>query len=139
MSRVQESSQRIVRPGLKKRRPPLACIQCYGRKLKCGREMPACSRCVKTGHGHECTYRNDPSLPVSTHSPYLPSVSAEEIVSRVPSVCEMGVPLVHSARARETATVPQPTPGVGMMHFKGRGASTKFYGFSYHLNFYQQV
>ncbi|KND91084.1 putative transcriptional regulatory protein, partial [Tolypocladium ophioglossoides CBS 100239] len=130
-------TQRIVRPGLKKRRPPLACIQCYRRKIKCGRELPACSRCVKAGHGHECAYRGDSSLPVPNYGDHSPPLGTDEIVSRAPAAGEIGTPLIHSSPAKETG-IPRTTPGVGMMHFKGRETSTKFYGFSYHLNFYQQ-
>ncbi|EFY88777.1 C6 transcription factor [Metarhizium acridum CQMa 102] len=43
------------------------------------------------------------------------------------------------AFAQETNDPPQTISSRGMIHFKGRAASTRFYGFSYHLNLYQQV
>ncbi|KAG0650421.1 Transcription factor lepE [Hyphodiscus hymeniophilus] len=42
----------------KRKRDVLSCLSCRKRKLKCDREFPACSRCVKGGNGNSCTYQN---------------------------------------------------------------------------------
>ena len=40
----------------KRRRLALSCTICRSRKLKCGREHPQCSRCVKAGKAEQCLY-----------------------------------------------------------------------------------
>ncbi|KKK23532.1 hypothetical protein ARAM_003923 [Aspergillus rambellii] len=129
MDDTDKEARRRARQGPKRRRPPLACTVCYRRKLKCGRELPACSRCVKSGQADACTYRN-------TQVPLQPGVvkSAEQLRHR-----EAGT---HSGplRALEQTRAQRPTATRGeMTHFKGADTLTKFYGFSYHLNFYQQA
>ena len=42
--------------GQKRRRLALSCVDCRRRKVKCGRELPSCVRCVKGGHGGSCKY-----------------------------------------------------------------------------------
>lgn len=42
--------------GLKRRRLALSCVDCRKRKVKCGRETPACVRCIRGGHGDSCVY-----------------------------------------------------------------------------------
>ena len=44
----------------KRKRDVLSCLDCRRRKLKCNREYPACSRCVKGGNASSCTYQNFP-------------------------------------------------------------------------------
>lgn len=141
MDRNQSPSRRRVpRSDLKKRRPPVACIPCYRRKVKCGREVPSCGRCIAGGHGHECFYRNTsfqeiPQLPIPSHHkviPPAPSVDDENADSIIPGEDTQ-------TRAGETIGPAQTISSRGMLHFKGRAASTRFYGFSYHLNLYQQV
>lgn len=42
----------------KRRRRTVACTQCRTRKLKCDREYPACSRCLKSGIPDRCRYED---------------------------------------------------------------------------------
>ena len=42
--------------GAKRRRLALSCVDCRRRKVKCGRETPACVRCVRGGYGDKCQY-----------------------------------------------------------------------------------
>ncbi|ETN42487.1 uncharacterized protein HMPREF1541_01643 [Cyphellophora europaea CBS 101466] len=42
--------------GQKRRRLALSCVDCRRRKVKCGRELPSCVRCIKGGHGDACKY-----------------------------------------------------------------------------------
>lgn len=133
MNRVSISSQRVVKPSAKKRRPPLACIQCYQRKLKCGRELPSCSRCLKTGNADSCTYRGNlaksSSVDGMLSDDHSGSAGAVAMSSQTPvSLTETpGRPRASSDRNGK------------MTHLKGQEAITKFYGYSYPLNFYQQV
>ncbi|EKV05874.1 Oleate activated transcription factor 3 [Penicillium digitatum PHI26] len=133
MDRVPISSQRVVKPSVKKRRPPLACIQCYQRKLKCGRESPSCSRCSKAGNADRCTYRGNPALPSSVDgmlsNHHLESAGAVITSLRTP------IPLSETPERHRTSS----DRNGKMTHLKGQEAITKFYGYSYPLNFYQQV
>lgn len=45
--------QRIVH---KRKRTALSCYRCRSRKVKCGRELPSCLRCVKGGFAESCNY-----------------------------------------------------------------------------------
>lgn len=42
----------------KRRRRTMACTQCRSRKLKCDREYPTCSRCLKSKTPTQCTYED---------------------------------------------------------------------------------
>lgn len=130
MSRGPISSQRVVKPGAKKRRPPLACIQCYQRKLKCGRELPSCSRCSKTGNAASCTYRGNPATSSSVNE----MLSDDRPVSTGPMPTALRKPAETPERPRPSSDWHEK-----MTHLKGQEAITKFYGYSYPLNFYQQV
>lgn len=134
MPKAQTGSQRVVRPGARKRRPALACIQCYGRKLKCGREYPACSRCAKGGKADQCTYRDDKFQ-------ILPTESDKIIEERSNSVDDnRDIPLSpREAHGEPSRLISSQYNGDIMTYLKGQGTLTKFYGYSYHLNFYQQV
>ncbi|CAI7630531.1 unnamed protein product [Penicillium glandicola] len=132
MNRVPISTQRVVKPSVKKRRPPLACIQCYQRKLKCGREFPSCSRCLKTGNAESCTYRGN----LAMSSPVNGMLSDDHSGS----AGAMTTSLLTRVSLSET---PERNPSSSdwnrkMTHLKGQDAITKFYGYSYPLNFYQQ-
>ncbi|KAJ5865318.1 Oleate activated transcription factor 3 [Penicillium soppii] len=131
MDRVPISSQRVFKPSAKKRRPPLACIQCYQRKLKCGRELPSCSRCSKAGNDG-CTYRGNPAK--------FPSVNGvlNDGHSGSTSVVTTSSPTPVSSTA--TSGKPRASSDCNgkMTHLKGQGTITKFYGYSYPLNLYQQ-
>lgn len=127
MNRLPTNSQRVVKPGVKKRRPPLACVQCYQRKIKCGRELPACSRCSEAGTADECIYRGDKGRHTSAGGLSNDGTSgAPSALERSPTenLDKHGAPGSHE---------------VDMTHLEGQGDSTKFYGNSYPLNLYQQV
>ena len=55
------SSPTWDRGHFRKKRKTLACYDCRRRKLKCDREYPACSRCVKSGHPETCLYEDTAS------------------------------------------------------------------------------
>lgn len=128
MEKPHGHTRRILRPDLKRRRPPLACIQCYSRKIKCSRESPACGRCIRAGKGHECAYRNEPS---DDHPPAQSRPSPRPLVTG---------PTHDGATSPKHTRYLAPRSVEGRMaHLKGPETSTKFYGFSYPLNLYQQV
>ncbi|CAI7579583.1 unnamed protein product [Penicillium palitans] len=114
MNRVPISSRRVVKPGAKKRRPPLACIQCYQR------------------NADSCTYRGNLAKPSSVNGmlsdDHSGSAGAVTTSSRTPvSMTKTpGRPKASSDRNGR------------MTHLKGQETITKFYGYSYPLNFYQQ-
>lgn len=136
MGRSQGSSrQRVPRPDLKKRRPPVACIPCYRRKVKCGREVPVCRRCVQSGHEHECHYRNSSPANLPQPGDAVPVALPRHVEGPQPDGRDQSA----QAFAQETSGPPQTISSRGMIHFKGRATSTRFYGFSYHLNLYQRV
>ncbi|KAI1034708.1 hypothetical protein LB504_004533 [Fusarium proliferatum] len=126
MNRLPTNSQRVVKPGVKKRRPPLACVQCYQRKLKCGRELPACSRCSRAGNADECIYRGDKGRHTSAHG------LSNNGPSGAPSALE------RSPTENLDKHWASGCHEVDMTHLEGQGDSTKFYGNSYPLNLYQQ-
>ncbi|KAK6369269.1 hypothetical protein LTS17_009609 [Exophiala oligosperma] len=127
MEKPHGHTRRILRPDLKRRRPPLACIQCYSRKIKCSRESPACGRCIRAGKGHECAYRNEPS---DDHPPAQSRPSPRPLVTG---------PTHDGATSPKHTRYLAPRSVEGRMaHLKGPETSTKFYGFSYPLNLYQQ-
>ena len=125
-------SQRVVKPGVKKRRPPLACIPCYQRKLKCGKELPSCSRCLRTGNAGSCIYRRDANL----------SSAADGMTS---DVSPRNAHFVANLDASVTTVgPPQGDPTLSnsngdMTHLKWHENITKFYGYTYPLNLYQKV
>ncbi|KAJ9142967.1 C6 zinc finger domain-containing protein [Pleurostoma richardsiae] len=45
----------------KRRRPPLACERCRGRKVRCDRKSP-CENCIRAKKAASCTYVPDPRL-----------------------------------------------------------------------------
>lgn len=53
--------ERGDRGHFRKKRKTLACYDCRRRKLKCDREFPACTRCVKSGHPETCLYEDTAS------------------------------------------------------------------------------
>lgn len=57
MADVQVFSMQPERPR-KRRRRTMACTQCRGRKLRCDREYPTCTRCLKSRTPTKCTYED---------------------------------------------------------------------------------
>ncbi|KAL1968192.1 hypothetical protein VTN77DRAFT_2027 [Rasamsonia byssochlamydoides] len=56
--RVPEQEPQLETRPRKRRRRTVACTQCRTRKLKCDREYPTCSRCIKSGTPAKCTYED---------------------------------------------------------------------------------
>lgn len=132
----------------KRRRPALSCVPCHQRKLKCDREFPACERCKKNGRAQECLYRER-----TTQLPTLvvkPSGSTE-IDIRPYSTIEQDTPAHSGTPERKTALrtteksfLREVAEGDEVcvdevILYKGNDFITKFYGYSYHRNLYQQV
>ncbi|RAK95652.1 uncharacterized protein BO80DRAFT_368188 [Aspergillus ibericus CBS 121593] len=71
----------------RRKRKTLSCYDCRRRKLKCDRELPACSRCRNAGQAHSCSY-NEPAdvlrHPSPTSTCYTP-VPQEAVVARQPA------------------------------------------------------
>ncbi|RAH71188.1 uncharacterized protein BO66DRAFT_391092 [Aspergillus aculeatinus CBS 121060] len=129
MDTSRRKMKRTLKPSTKRRRPPLACIQCYQRKVKCGKEFPSCSRCVRAGIAEECTYRG-----VSTHQKdgmTSPARSNYQEAAPVPRV-------LSSESGLQAESQPAPAGIHEMTHLRRRGGLIQFYGYSYHMNFYQQ-
>ncbi|PYH40454.1 uncharacterized protein BP01DRAFT_395851 [Aspergillus saccharolyticus JOP 1030-1] len=114
--------------GVRKRRPPLACLQCYQRKLKCGKEFPSCSRCVKAGLAHQCTYRGNSA----------PQGRVSNTVVHLDTTTDS--PGFNASLQDESQEVSRPSPGGAgeITHLRRRKGVVQFYGYSYHMNFYQQ-
>lgn len=133
MSHGQINSQRMVKESAKKRRPPLACIQCYQRKLKCGRELPSCSRCSKAGYADRCTYRRNPAMSSS-----VDGISSYDHSRRAGVMTTSFHTPVSLTETLERPPTSSDWKGK-VTHLKGQETTTKFYGYSYALNFHQQV
>ncbi|KAK4862028.1 hypothetical protein LT330_003166 [Penicillium expansum] len=114
MDRLPINSQRVVKPSAKKRRPPLACIQCYQR------------------NADRCTYRTNPAISSSVDGmrseDHSGSASAMATSSRTP------IPLSETPERHRASS----DRNGKMTHLRGQEAITRFYGYSYPLNFYQQ-
>ncbi|PYH86715.1 hypothetical protein BO82DRAFT_324951 [Aspergillus uvarum CBS 121591] len=129
MDRFQKTPKRTPKPGARKRRPPLACVQCYERKVKCGKQSPSCSRCVRAGIAEQCTYRGG-----SAHQKDVmasPVRSNHRDATPAPRV-------LSSENGLQPATPPAPARINEITHLRRRGGLVQFYGYSYHMNFYQQ-
>jgi len=137
----------------KRRRPALACLPCHRRKLKCGREFPACERCRRRGHPHDCIYR-EVALRTSVAIEKLPGLT--EVMGRsTDTATEDGVPTYSRTTETETTTATSLQSLKPSSHtqdeeaekiqteevtiYKGEDLLTRFYGHTYHRNFYQQV
>ncbi|PYI21641.1 hypothetical protein BO99DRAFT_327493 [Aspergillus violaceofuscus CBS 115571] len=127
MDPSQKRPKRTLKPGVKKRRPPLACIQCYQRKLKCGKEFPSCGRCVKAGIADECTYRGQPH-----QKDVMTRLVRQNNTEAIPA------PKVSSQDGLQKSSLPTPSGTGEITHLRRRGNFVQFYGYSYHMNFYQQ-
>jgi hypothetical protein len=56
------SGQTPLRPRNKRARPPISCLECRRKKLRCDRVQP-CMQCKKGGREALCTFVNRPSVP----------------------------------------------------------------------------
>ncbi|KAJ5246842.1 hypothetical protein N7468_001825 [Penicillium chermesinum] len=63
-----EDADRLIPPKGRRRRPPLSCVECRRRKLKCNRVHP-CSNCVHLKKGEQCFFTG----------PQPPKASSESI------------------------------------------------------------
>ncbi|KAI1462754.1 fungal-specific transcription factor domain-containing protein [Annulohypoxylon moriforme] len=93
----------------KRNRPPVSCLLCRTRKVKCDRQQP-CERCVKSGEANFCEYaprasrktRTDARPQVDTRSRHEP-MSRPVLQVRLQKLEEMVNGLVYTARNREPA------------------------------------
>lgn len=130
----------------KRRRPPLSCVPCHRRKLKCDRGFPACGRCRKADHAHDCVYRErSDQMPlareklailestVNSRPETLIGVeeTAQHIITKTTRLTEE--PCQVEASENDETQVREVTL------YKGKDSLTRFYGYSYHRNLYQQV
>ncbi|KAI0134286.1 fungal-specific transcription factor domain-containing protein [Xylariales sp. AK1849] len=93
----------------KRNRPPVSCLLCRTRKVKCDRQQP-CERCVKSGEAAFCEYAPRASRKARSESRPQPDIRAKhETLSRpvlqvrLQKLEDMVNGLVHSAPAREPA------------------------------------
>ncbi|KAI1396318.1 fungal-specific transcription factor domain-containing protein [Hypoxylon fuscum] len=93
----------------KRNRPPVSCLLCRTRKVKCDRQQP-CERCVKSGEANFCEYaprasrkaRGDSRPQVDARSRHEP-MSRPVLQVRLQKLEEMVNGLVYTARNREPA------------------------------------
>ncbi|KAI1105088.1 fungal-specific transcription factor domain-containing protein [Jackrogersella minutella] len=93
----------------KRNRPPVSCLLCRTRKVKCDRQQP-CERCVKSGEANFCEYaprasrktRTDSRPQVDTRLRHEP-MSRPVLQVRLQKLEEMVNGLVYTARGREPA------------------------------------
>ena len=132
-----------------RRRPAFSCVPCHRRKLKCDREYPACERCRKSGHSHDCIYRErsfhhptagNKQLILGSLVTNIQPPGAEKGTVTHPNVTENNMSSLKYERSRHGQAQQHDgsrVPEVAI--YKGKDACTKFYGYSYHRNLYQQV
>ncbi|KAJ5410051.1 transcriptional regulator family: Fungal Specific TF [Penicillium crustosum] len=120
MTRVPISSQRVVKPSAKRRRPPVGLHPM----------LPA--RCSKTGNADSCTYRGILAKSSSVNGMLSDDHSGSAGVVTTSSRTPVSL--------TENPGKPRASPDRNgkMTHLKGQETITKFYGCSYPLNFYQQ-
>ncbi|KAI0387148.1 fungal-specific transcription factor domain-containing protein [Hypomontagnella monticulosa] len=93
----------------KRNRPPVSCLLCRTRKVKCDRQQP-CERCVKSGEANFCEYAPRASRKARTDSrpqvdarPRHEPMSRPVLQVRLQKLEEMVNGLVFTARNREPA------------------------------------
>ncbi|KAI1762204.1 fungal-specific transcription factor domain-containing protein [Hypoxylon sp. FL1150] len=93
----------------KRNRPPVSCLLCRTRKVKCDRQQP-CERCVKSGEANFCEYAPRASRKARTDSrpqvdarPRHEPMSRPVLQVRLQKLEEMVNGLVYTARNRESA------------------------------------
>ena len=82
--------------GIKRRRLVYSCSECKRKKLKCGRQLPICSRCADVGHPERCEY--DPRFTMGMESDLAETGGNDQTCSQdraAPGVddANFGVPL----------------------------------------------
>ncbi|KAI5855050.1 fungal-specific transcription factor domain-containing protein [Durotheca rogersii] len=91
----------------KRNRPPVSCLLCRTRKVKCDRQQP-CERCVKSGEANFCEYaprasrkpRTDSRPPADVRSRHEP-MSRPVLQVRLQKLEEMVNGLIYTSRGRE--------------------------------------
>ncbi|KAI4865857.1 fungal-specific transcription factor domain-containing protein [Hypoxylon rubiginosum] len=93
----------------KRNRPPVSCLLCRTRKVKCDRQQP-CERCVKSGEANFCEYAPRASRKARTDSrPQVDARARHEPMSRpvlqvrLQKLEEMVNGLVYTTRSRDSA------------------------------------
>lgn len=144
----------------KRRRPALACLPCYSRKLRCARQHPICERCAKTGQ--ECIYReilpqrrpndrqNKPNLPEKERRPLSEAGSGSGSQVVEPHSGDRGgnhwiLTPASSGLDHKEQLQHSRSPATRSLHaqevavWKEKDVYSQFYGYSYLRNSYQQV
>ncbi|KAI1085332.1 fungal-specific transcription factor domain-containing protein [Whalleya microplaca] len=93
----------------KRNRPPVSCLLCRTRKVKCDRQQP-CERCIKSGEANFCEYaprasrkpRSDARPQVETRSRHEP-MSRPVLQTRLQKLEEMVNGLIYTAQNRDRA------------------------------------
>ncbi|PWY69008.1 hypothetical protein BO94DRAFT_590587 [Aspergillus sclerotioniger CBS 115572] len=93
--RRSQSPQHSPRESKRRKRKTLSCYDCRRRKLKCDRELPACTRCRNAGQAHSCSYDEPADVlrhPSPTSTCYTP-VNQEAVgqVARLPAARASGL------------------------------------------------
>lgn len=143
-----DTSADVAIKARKRRRPPLSCIPCHRRKLKCDREFPTCGRC-RTTAGQECVYRersaqaqSNPTIKRNQRpsNPAMPVNGEEEPVWQRRAEGSAPLPPRYPPCSSERGEDDESTRSIHeVVLYKGNDYQTKFYGYSYHRNLYQQV
>ncbi|OTA70457.1 hypothetical protein K449DRAFT_393455 [Hypoxylon sp. EC38] len=104
-----QPTEGVQRKIQKRNRPPVSCLLCRTRKVKCDRQQP-CERCVKSGEANFCEYAPRASRKARTDSrPQVDPRSRNEPMSRpvlqvrLQKLEEMVNGLVYTTRNREPA------------------------------------
>ncbi|KIY03028.1 uncharacterized protein Z520_01494 [Fonsecaea multimorphosa CBS 102226] len=133
----------------KRRRPALSCLPCHRRKLKCGREFPACERCRKSGRPEDCVYPEHtvqtrvavrkPPGPASSVGNLTDTATDDGLSTRCQTTgTKTAQPLLEQSCHRRVREEADQTESQEMIIYKGEGLLTRFYGHTYHRNLYQQ-
>jgi hypothetical protein len=115
----------------KRRRRTMACMQCRSRKLRCDREYPTCSRCLKSRTPTKCTYEDGflwqqpTTVPAaaftSDRGSTVSMAHTDQTPIQTPPDSGFGPASTRSETLLSTgAPGPGPTPTEGPHHHKGR-------------------
>ncbi|KAJ5197988.1 uncharacterized protein N7498_007105 [Penicillium cinerascens] len=114
----------------KRRRRTVACTQCRSRKMRCDREYPACSRCLKNKTPTKCTYEDGflwqqpATVPTATFTldrgTTVSTPRTDQTPAQTPPHSGLGPASTRSeALLSTTAVVPGSTPFEGPHHHHG--------------------
>ncbi|OOF99008.1 hypothetical protein ASPCADRAFT_162906 [Aspergillus carbonarius ITEM 5010] len=104
------------RDSKRRKRKTLSCYDCRRRKLKCDRELPACSRCRNAGQAHSCSYDEPTDVlrhPSPTSTCYTPAPQEAVAVARLP----------HGRASGVASSSLEATPNAGTWQLLGAASS----------------